>query len=104
MLGTFEIMQHPFPLDPKTADAQYTISPTCTGLFGVGQLLYMPRIEHCTLSQVTTVNGCPIEVFGASAVGPGVSGLRGSYTHRYVDLATTACIDGHSIQFEPPMP
>jgi hypothetical protein len=64
----------------------------------------MPRIEHCTLSQVVTFSGCPVEAFTASAVGPGVSGLTGTYTHRFYDLAATTCTDVHSIFFEPPPP
>jgi hypothetical protein len=103
-LGTFEILMHPFPIDPGTADARYTISPTCGASFGIGELQFMPRIEHCTLSQVVTFSGCPVEAFTASAVGPGVSGLTGTYTHRFYDLAATTCTDVHSIFFEPPPP
>ena len=102
--GTFEIMQHGFPIDASTADAEYTISPTCGALFGVGELLYMPRIERCTLSQVVSFSGCPIAAFAASAVGPGVSGLTGTYTRRFYELATATCHDVDSIMFEPPPP
>lgn len=81
--GQIQILDHPFPDTTNYVDVLYDIipgsPPTCEQMYGVGELNFPPRIEHCTITQYVESQpfGCLIQSISISAKGPGVAGITG---------------------------
>jgi hypothetical protein len=72
---------------PRFVDMEYTwdtMTP-CSASFGVGEIAFPPRIQDgtCAVSTRTLFSGCVTNAISINAIGPGVSGLAGSYEKNF---------------------